>query len=181
MFIWPFLIKRRLSDQRGFSLIEMIMVLVLMGLTGVIASFGIMRLMEGFVFTRDASSVAGRGQLAMLRLSDEFRKIKSVSSGTATAITFTAVHDDDGDGVTNPFTATVSLDGSSNLMMNSGSNDILVDGVQNLNLQYYDPSDLNNPASTWSNSHWIIGINLTLKGPEGSNPILKTRIAPRNI
>ncbi len=170
--------SRLLQNKCGFSLIELIAVLALMGIVGLMAGLGISQLVDGFIYTRDVADNTGKGQLTMLRLSDEMRKIKEVNSGTATSLNFVAVH---GVGVNQSYT--VSWDGISghDMMMSDGTNnDILIDEVKNLKFQYY-PSFDGVGVTTWTTTSKIIEISITLTNSAGIDSTFITRIVPRNI
>ncbi len=159
---------RQEYKDKGFTLLEVIMVLALVGIIGTVAMFGLLNLTRSFTFVKDSGVVVGKAQLAMLRLGKEFQLIKS-ATGTSTNITYTASRP--GGDVTH----TVSLTGNT-LLLNG---DLLADQVNNFSLSYYDTYD-GTPTTTWSAASKIIGINLTVDGPEGINPSFQTRITTRN-
>ena len=165
------------SNKGGFTLIEIIMVLVLLGIMGVGAGLGLEQVIRGYIFSKDAADTMSKAQLAMLRISKEFRVISSVNNKTASSITFTAEH---GAGVTQQYTLSLP-GGTSEVKLNDGTNDdTLVDGVNAFTLNYYDTYDAV-ASSTWSASTKIIEVVLTLNGPNNENTVFTTRVAPRNI
>lgn len=166
-----------LGGQAGFSLIEMIAVLVLLGIMGVGAGFGISNIVDGFFLSRDAAATAGKGQLAMLRLSREFRVIKSVTAASATSIQFVAKHGDT-DAEDEGYTVTQS--GATITMNDGATTDILADQVNSLALAYYD--SYNGAAqTTWATSRRVIQVTITLNGPNNTTQAFTTRVAPRNL
>jgi len=154
--------------QEGFTLLEVIMVLVLVGIIGTIAMFGLLNLTRSFTFVKGSGTLTGKAQLALLRMGKEFSSLKS-ATGNSTAITYTAVRP------TGDVTHTISLSGN-NLLLD---NDILTDQVNSFSLDYYDTFDAT-AATTWTATSKIIGINVSLNGPEGVNPSFQTRITARN-
>lgn len=166
-----------LNDQAGFSLIEMIIVFVLIGIMGAGAGLGLSNILNGFVLSKEAAATASKGQLALLRLSREFRVIKSVTSASATSITFVAKH---GDTDAQNRNYTIAQSGL-NITMHDGTNtDTLVDQANNLTLAYYDT--YNSAAqTTWSNTRKIIQVSITLNGPNNTTQTFTTRMAPRNL
>jgi prepilin-type N-terminal cleavage/methylation domain-containing protein len=170
-------------NQRGFSLIELIVVLALMGIVGLMAGFGISQLVDGFVYTKGVADNTGKGQLAMLRLSDEMRRIKAVTSGNDNSINFVVVDVNEGSKI-----YTVSWGGSvgDDLLLN---NDILIGNIKSFALKYYstyDDVDDGSPnwvsaSSNWVSAYKIIEISLKLTNPNQIDSIFKTRITPRNI
>ena len=170
-----------IRPQTGFSLIEIIMALLLLGIMGAVAVLGISRVVTGFMVSRDSAAVAGKGQLVFLRLSREFRVITSVTSASANSITFVALHPA---AVASdpPVSKTYTVAKSGNTVtLNDGANtDILVDQVNALTLGYYDTYN-GTSQTTWTSSRKIIQITIVLNGPESSTHSFTTRVAPRNI
>ena len=164
-----------ITKEAGFSLIEMILVLVLLGVMGVGAGFGISTVVNGFLFSRDSVATTAKGQLALLRLSREFRVITAVTSASATSIQFTALH---GDGITQSYTVAKS---GSTITLNDGvNNDILADQVNSLALAYYDT--YNGAAqTTWTPARKIIQATIAMSGPDGTILSFSTRVTPRNL
>lgn len=181
----PRRLYRRLADHactccfgaQGFTLIEIIMVLVLLGIMGVGAGLGLSQVIRGYLFTKDAAETMGKAQVALLRLSKEFRVITEVSSGTASALSFSAQH-----GATLTKSYTVSLPvGSNAVKLSDGTNnDTLVDRVNAFVLNYYDTYS-GAASTTWLSSTKIIEVVLTMNGPDGVPVVFTTRVAPRNI
>ncbi len=164
-----------ITQQAGFSLVEMIMVLLLLGVMGAGAGLGISTVVNVFLVSRDAAATAAKGQLALLRLSREFRVITAVTSASATSIQFAALH---GDGVTQSYTVAKSGD---TIILNDGvGNDILVDQVNSLTFAYYDTYG-GAAQTTWTSARKIIQATIALNGPDSNILSFSTRITPRNI
>jgi prepilin-type N-terminal cleavage/methylation domain-containing protein len=157
--------------EAGFSLIELIAVLVLVGIMGAGASLGLSNIVGGFMSSRDAAAIAGKGQLAMLRLAREFRVISAVSAATATAITFDALRDS---GATQTMTVTQT---GTTVTLNG---DALTDKVTTLAMGYYDTFD-GSPETSWAPSRRIIELVLTMDGPDNTPVVFSTRVMPRNL
>jgi len=166
--------KTRKRNQNGFTLIEVIVTLVLVGITAVLAGMWIVSVANGYLFAKENAGNVQKGQLAMTRLTKEFTAIHSVDSSvtTATQITYTRA-----DALDSLVSATVSSTGGV-LQLNG---DILTDGVSAFTLAYCN-DDVTAPScsTTWSpTTSRIIEITLKLTGAE-SMPFTK-RIAPRNL
>jgi len=155
----------------------MIMVIVLLGIMGALGVSSISNVIDGFLLSKDAAATASKGQLALLRLSREFRVIKSVSSASATSIQFVAKH---GDTTAQDKTYTVTKSGSSITMNDGASTDVLVDQVNALTLAYYDTYN-GSSQTTWSNTRRLIQVSITLDGPDNNTQSFSTRVAPRNL
>lgn len=169
------------QKQNGFTLIEMLMSLVLLGIMGALAGLGLTQYTEGIVFATANAATAGKSQLAMQRLTKEFTAIKSVTSGAASAITFTSQH---GSGVDRNYT--LSVQGSANLVLHDNASgapateDILTDQVSSFSLAYYDAYN-SAPAVTWSGTSRIIEVTLSLAGASNNTVTFTTRVTPRNL
>ena len=167
------------SDEKGFSLIEVIVTLILVGITAALAGMWIVSVANGYLFVKENASNLQKGQLAMTRLTKEFTAIKSVDAGTtatnATQITYTRN--------TNVWDTTVTATVSSTGGLLQLNGNTLTDGVSDFKLKYCN-DDIATPCpdtnTTWSPTvSRIIEISLTLIGAE-STPFTK-RIAPRNL
>jgi prepilin-type N-terminal cleavage/methylation domain-containing protein len=62
--------KQRLTEQ-GFTLIEMIVVMVLVGVLAAGAGLGIVTMAQGYIFSKDNAEISEKAQLAMARVSRE--------------------------------------------------------------------------------------------------------------
>jgi len=142
-------------NNRGFTLIEVIVSLVLVGIIGAIAGILLVQISKGFVFSKKTAATAQKGQITISRLVKEFSAITSISSGTATSITFTRDL-----GVTH----TISWAGTNNPLLIA--TDIVTDNVNSFNLEYYDSYNDPSPSPTYLPSTAMIEITLELKGAD---------------
>jgi len=147
---------QKLYKQKGFTLLEIIVSIVVVTIIAVIASNGIIGIVKGYTFSRKNALTVQQGQITMARLKKELSNIKSVSSGAATSITFTRSSDGS--------THTISWAGGNSPLLIDG--DTLVSPINSFNLAYYD--SYNSSASSYSASTSIIEITLQLMGPENS-------------
>ncbi len=87
-----------LQSQRGFTLIEIIVVMIVLGLMALMGSFGLGRAIEGYNLARENSEVSQKAQNALDRLAIELSHIPfntgmsryNISAGTAGSLTYTA-------------------------------------------------------------------------------------------
>ncbi len=158
------------QEQKGFTLIEIIVVLVLTGILAVMAGLMVAPSIKGYLLVRDNAATAQKGQLAMTRLVKELKGIRSVDSASAQAITFSSYKNEiSGNHAIALSGTTVTLDG-----------DILVDRVDDFSLAYYDTYN-GAPYTGWTDSRRIIQITLKLQGADNIVSTFTTRIVPRNI
>ena len=168
--------KGIIKTKKGFSLVEVIVVMLLIGIIAAVAGTGLVKVVQGMVFTKKNAAVIQKGQIAMTRLVKEFTNIKISGIDidpvytNAASIKFTSIKD----GVEGSHTVklagnTITFDG-----------DILTDQVNGFILNYYDSYD--SPAqTTWQSSRRIIEITIQLKGASDVVSDFKARVKPRNL
>jgi len=144
------------NNIRGFTLLEIMVSIVVVVIIGAIAGVGLVEISKGYVFSKKNALVTQRGQIAMARLKKEFSNIKTVTSGTATSITFTRSSDGS--------THTISWAGGSSPLLLDG--DTLVTPVTSFNLNFYDfYTSANSPYSSTTS---MIEMTLQLQGAENA-------------
>jgi prepilin-type N-terminal cleavage/methylation domain-containing protein len=111
----------------GFTLLEAIIVLVLVGIISAVAGMGIVRGVEGYMFARDNSAMTQKAQLALSRMSRELMEIQTVTAAGGTSIAFSAPMGSVSDN------RTIGLDGTAVKIAEGATalsaGDILVDNV----------------------------------------------------
>ena len=170
-----------ISNKSGFSLIELIFVMIIAGFLVLFGSLGIMSAVNNYFSQKKNSETAYKGQLAMIRISKEFRNLTTVASGQGTSTSI--VYDIYRTGTLE--THQLSWGGTSGdpLLYDDFSNNgnILVDSVENFELEYYDAYNDVTPASTWTSSTIMIGVTLELLGKDNISSVFTSKIAPRNL
>jgi len=63
--------KKQHQRQQGFTLIEMIAVLILVGMMSAVAGLGIVKYVQGYLFAKDNAAISANAQLAIARISRE--------------------------------------------------------------------------------------------------------------
>ena len=158
----------------GFTLIEMIASIVIIGILAALVSIGLASIFEGYFFTKKNSDTAMRAQIALTRLMKEFSTIDAVSSGTKTSITYS--YNKNGTSISN---RTVSWSGTTNDPLLLGGN-TLAENVSDFELKYYTSySDAGD--NIWGSSEKIIGITLKIIGASDVVSSFSVRVNPRNL
>ncbi len=157
----------RRNNIQGFTLIELIVVIVLTSLIAGVVSAIIAQGAQSYLTAKNVLDADWQGRLAIERMARDIRAIASplsITTATATQLTFT---DFSGTSVS------YSLSGT-NLMRNS---QILADGISSLTFSYFDK----NGASTATISlirYITITINIT---KNNTNFSLSTSVYPRDL
>lgn len=157
--------KRR-WDSKGFTLIEIIASLVLVGIMAAVAGLGLVKITEGFVFTRASVTAAQKGQIALVRIEKELNRVSDITFGSPTSISYVSHKG----GIAGNYSIRRS---GVNLNLN---NDILTDNVEAFILKYYDSTGA---AAAPANAQ-IIQFELTLLGPENTQASFVNSVTPRN-
>ena len=116
------------NSEKGFTLIEVIVSLVLLGILSAIAGMGFVVVAKGYVFAKLNSEMVEKGQTAITRMVKELGDC-TITAGNPTSITFNRRSD----GTLHTF----SWEGASGnpLMLD---NDTLIDNVNGFALAYYN-------------------------------------------
>ena len=167
--------KKTMNRQAGFTLIEVVVTLVLVGIMAAVAGMAIVQGVQGYVFARENATTTQKAQLAMVRMSRELIELTDVTSAGDSPTTI--VYDRDSDSHTIAFdnvNACVTLDAG-----------VLVDDVSSLSLSYWKSDG----TTAWvQGTHPIedlstIQIDLALSRPDIDigTIIFTTTIHPRYI
>jgi prepilin-type N-terminal cleavage/methylation domain-containing protein len=170
--------QTNLDRQKGFTLIEVILSIVIIGILAVFMSTGIARIIEGYLFSRDNADTALNAQVALTRVIKEFKSIHTVTTGTGTSITYDYYRYD----MNNPegilANRTLSWAGSSAPLMLGGNT--LADNISDFEITYHsDHADSGD--NTWNGTETLINITLKLIGASGQVSSFSTRVMPRNL
>ena len=158
---------KKTLNKNGFTLIEIIISLVLIGIIAAVVGMSSVHMVKSFLFSEKNVDTLLKGQIAVARMEKELNNVKKVSASSINSITFTSYRD------TDPKTRTINVSGN-NLLLDT---DILTDQVSSFSLAYYD--DLSSSAgTTFGDKTKIIEINLVLTGTDGVTSEFKARIMP---
>lgn len=167
---------KMMKKEAGFTLIEVIVSLIIIGIITAFAGMAIVTGVKGYVFTRDNASISQKAQLAMSRLSRELMELTNVTTANASRITYERM---DGSYTIYTEDSKIKIASGENP---SGGNE-LVDYVSSFALTYNPDTGGN---STWSVGNdiqllYAVKINLDLKRSDGSSDVaFSTTVNPRN-
>jgi prepilin-type N-terminal cleavage/methylation domain-containing protein len=181
------MMKIRKIGNNGFTLIEVIASLVIMGIVAVIAAMGLVRGVQAYVTTRTSSDTIQRAEYALNRMKLEFMNMDSVTAAGADTISFTS------DGTYNPARPTERPLGTVytftragnqiNLTVGAAANPLITGlGTYGTGLLTY----LNNTGGVWTlgqgfNTLHTITIQLIIARSDGGGDLpFSTSINPRN-
>jgi prepilin-type N-terminal cleavage/methylation domain-containing protein len=151
-------------NRRGFTLIELIAVLVILGIVSVLGSMGLVEIARGFIFSKRSVAAAGQTQVALARLVKEFSAIQSIASATDKTITYTRAPGE---------THTVSWTSEDQPVTIDG--DTLIGNVKSFSLAYYNA--YNGSAAAYSSSTAVIQVTLVIKGYDDTPLTFVDRVA----
>ncbi|NDY56391.1 type II secretion system protein [Desulfovibrio sulfodismutans] len=157
--------------QRGFTLIEIIAALVLMGILAATVFNFMGQAVRGFFIARDALAITQKAQIAMNRMRIEFTYLASVSASSSTSITYTAEFPSG--------TETHTITTAAGQLTYDGV--ALVDGVGGCTFAYYDDPSAAADTSFDATNTKLIGITLTMQDSDGVTATFTTRVAPGKI
>ena len=157
--------------QKGFTLVELIVTLVLVGIIGTFTTLFMYTGLNGYLRAKDTAEGALKAQIALDRLSLELRDIDKIDAFTDnTTIDYTSVTLPGDRQITyNALADTISMDVDGNV-------NLLLDDVQSFTMTAYD-ADLNNSGD---GNNEVEAINISFTVGEIGRPF-STRIFPRNM
>jgi type II secretory pathway pseudopilin PulG len=163
------------KPEAGFTLIEAILSLLVLGIMGAVVGFGFSIMAQVYINNTNMVTVTTKSEVAMERLRKEFLHIAAVNSATTTSssITFTNAE-------TPPSTHTVSYSGG----VLSFDGFTLLDGIQTFSFTYYDDYTDTVGRTAWvDGTSRIIGIRLTMDQVGSATSVFnyETRVVPRNL
>lgn len=157
----------RIQKARGFTLIELIIVILLMGIIMAVASKMLSQGLTGYLTSKNLIEAEWQGQIGLERMARDIHLIRSlgdISTASASQLIYTD---------TSGTSITFQLSGTT-LMRNS---QVLADGVQSLIFSYFNKNGAS--TSTLSDIRYItISLNVT---QNNTNITLTTSIYPRNL
>ncbi len=177
---WPSRVHpRRVSNRHagsGFTLIEIIVTLILVGILATMAGFGIVQAVQGYMFSRGNAELTQKAQLAMSRITREIVEMTGLISNQTPTATSLPVANVERNVILGLHSNTIKVapEGTS---LSAG--DVLIDNVNAFNLTYWKGDE------TWTTSDDVrelsaIDVTLTLNRPDGGTMVFANRVSPRN-
>lgn len=185
-----FLKKKSIKGQLGFTLIEVIVVLMLLGVMGTLGGMGIVKTVEGYIFAKENATMTQKAQAAMTRLSLEFENLTSVDTYSQSGSSIIYSLKPGPDQTELPQRSIALVDNKIKIDVdgpNPATGDILIDNVNSFQLDYYEVSDNGtNTEVPWSGdilNLYMIKVTLALNrtGSSGEPHSFSTLINPRRI
>lgn len=162
---------KRPSNNAGFTLVEMIVSIVLLGILAAGIGLGMTTAVEGLFTVRSNAATAQKTQAALLRIEKELHIAVAVTAGASDTLTYESYK---GGGLSEH-----ELTFANNTLVLDG--DALLDNVESLSLQYLDTYNDPSPKATWESTCRIIEYTVGVRAAEGVVTTHTKRIAPRNM
>jgi len=173
--------RKTKKNEKGFTLIEMIVTLIMVGILAVIGSIGLINMVKGYMASKANASSVQKGQVILLQITKLLTYASTISSGSASAITFSTT----AFGNPTPANYTLSFNDAGDVVTLSaaaGQGDVLIDQVQQFKFGYYNSHNSTEQVTWTTGSSKIIEITMRLNLGQGElSPEFKTRILPRNV
>jgi prepilin-type N-terminal cleavage/methylation domain-containing protein len=192
-----------MRKMNGFTLIELVAVLVILGMVGAAGSLGLMQAIQGFVSSADNNNLATKAQIALTRINVELTHINfpyptfananpQASGNGVTASTATSITYDANFGSRNAAQTCFLTTANNVLTYNAGSQTItlnvngtgaqtLCDNVTAFLLRYYNNhnSAEQTTFTQYATGSQIIQAAITVTGVNNVPQTFTTRIVPK--
>jgi len=172
---------KRFADKKGFTLIEVVAILMIVGVIVSISGMAIVTGMRGYLFAKENMSIGQKVQMAMTRLTREMMEVMDVTTAEQGRITYDRMNGPQS------ITQTVYLDAVSGTVriasgINPSGGDELITGVGGFEFMYYKETGFWDPAVDGIEELAYIGILCDMTRFEETNNIrFTTMVSPRNI
>ena len=167
---------RSTPNSKGFTLIEAIITIVIVGVISSIAAVIILQGMRAYTKEQNLSSAHYQARLAMERMSRDIRLIRSADPADITAFTATNLRFTDVNGAPSGF----QWIGTTLNRWNGVGNDVLASGIGAFSFSYYKADNTVAVLPAVLPLLWFIDIAITSQ--QGSDTLqMRTRVHPRNF
>ncbi|MCX5849014.1 MAG: type II secretion system protein [Deltaproteobacteria bacterium] len=172
-----------MKRESGFTLIEVIVTLVLVGVMAAVAGIGIVSAMKGYVFAKSNTVIAGKAQVALARITRELTDLSDVTTANTAFIVFNEIEaggSSDTVAIGQNGTQIKIAKGNLGTTPDYTAGDTLVDQVTTLSFAYKKGSDIWTTADDISLLSHIV-VSLTMSGAGGGSSVkFNTTVSPRN-
>jgi len=169
--------KASMKKNKGFTLVELVIVIIIIGITASTLGFMMLGAVKAWTFKFNRNDILWDGRLAMDRMTREIRTVKNPTSvTTASAAQFRFIDTGNED-------ITYSLSGANLNRTENGTANLLAENVSSLTFTYYNSSDTVIPSPIVSPSATDIRrvrINLTLT-KNGQSVYLQSDASTKNF
>ena len=164
-------IERWNSDQRGFSLIEFVVITIIVGIITVTMLPFIRGSVESYVNVRAGKELVQAARIGFGRMLAEMRMIENsaeIDYGYSNEIRFDL-----------PGQSNINYEWEDGLLKREGAK--LVEGVQNLQFKYHRSDGTEKSPGFWYDTDvWRIDISMTV-GDGTKNILIEGQVSPRNF
>ena len=166
----------RTSHAHGFTLIEIIITIVLIGIIASIAAGIILQGVRSYSDVDNRSNVRYQAQLAVERMAREIRMIRSATAVDITALTATNLQFNDINGNNIQFQRVGAI---APYTMQRNTN-VLANNVQSITFSYFANDGVTAVTLATVTTLWFVVIDLTVQ--QGTETIsVRTRVHPMNF
>jgi len=171
-----------MRNESGFTLIEIIVSLVLVGMMAAIAGMGIVTGTKGYLLAKENSHMAQKAQLAMARIQRELMELTDIARNQADPAFIIYDNTTGRHAIARDNTTIKMYNLTPGAITLQGDGDVLVDNVNNFILNYYRGSSGWNFGSDHINLLSAIKADLTLDRSDGAGNAVTftTTVNPRN-
>jgi len=171
-----------MRNESGFTLVEIIVSLVLVGMMAAIAGMGIVTGTRGYLLAKENSHMAQKAQIAMARIQRELMELTDIARNQADPAFIIYDNTTGRHAIARDNTTIKMYNLTPGAITLQGDGDVLVDNVNNFILNYYRGSSGWNFGSDHINLLSAIKADLTLDRSDGAGNAVTftTTVNPRN-
>jgi prepilin-type N-terminal cleavage/methylation domain-containing protein len=169
-----------MRDKAGFTLIEIMVSLVLVGLIAAISGTSVITATRSYLFAKENNAITQKAQLALGRLNREFIELSDIKDANSTCVVYESPYGRRA--VAKVGSAVHFFSDYATTTCPSTGGDILVDGVQTFSVMFNPSSGV----SLWSlgqdiRNLFAVSVQLALARPDTGGAVsFFTTVSPRN-